>query len=126
MPDFQINDHILQKECESLATDIFADVCDGMAEDETPEDYRDEMNERAWQDADGHEWVIYNFKALMLCAHCDVSDGEAFLEDVGMPAEPTIYSLACAIAFGEIRARIEACLQELCDEWEDKREGAAE
>jgi hypothetical protein len=126
MSDEQFSDYKLQKECESLAQDIFDEMLVGMARDETPENYRDEMNDRAHEAADWHEWVIYNHSALMLCAHCDVSNGEAFLEDVGMPEEVTLHKLACAIAYGEIRARIEGALQELAEAWEDDRPEAPE
>ncbi len=120
MSEFQINDHLFSKECDDLAASIFAEV---FADSDTakgmgPDDWRDEMTDRAHETADGHEWVIYNYKALMICAHCDVSEGEAFREDVGMPSEVTIYKLACMIVYGEMRARIEAKLQELADEWE--------
>jgi hypothetical protein len=122
MSDFQINDHILTKECESLAADIFAEYVAKLGEDETPEDYRDEMVERAHETADWHEWVVYNYKALMLCAHCDVSQGEEFCDDVGLPDGPmSLHKIACAIAYGEIRARISAALGGLIEEWETSK-----
>lgn len=117
MSDFQINDRILSDECEGLARDIFDEVMAQYA-GENPEDYRDEMDDRAHQKADGHQWVIYNYQALMLCAHCDVSQGEEFLEDVGMPEEVTIHKLACTIAYGEIRARIMDEINDLIEAWE--------
>lgn len=122
MTDFQINDHILTKECDELAAEIFAEAIADMADDETPENYRDEMSDRAHETADGHEWVIYNYKALMLCAHCNTENGEDFMDDVGAPSEPDIYKLACMLAFGEMRARIEQEIDRLVDEWEDTRE----
>ena len=118
MSNFEINDGILQRECDSIAKEIFDDVM-GRHPGENPEDYRDDMDDRAHEDADGHEWVIYNFKALMLCAHCDVSAGEEFLEDVGMPEDVTIHKLATAIAYGEIRARIMAEIEDLIKAWEE-------
>ena len=121
MTDFQINDYLLSKECDDLAREIFEEAIAGMADDETPEDYRDDMSDRAHEYADGHEWVIYNYKALMLCAHCDTTMGEDFMDDVGAPSEPDIYKLACMLAFGEMRGRIESALDELIEEWEDTR-----
>lgn len=127
MADFQINDHILAKECDSLAAEIFAECVAKLDEGETPEDYRDEMDDRAHETADGHEWVIYNYKALMLCAHCDVGNGEEFMSDVGFEwnDDSTIYSVATVLAYGEMRARITGEIQRLCEEWEEAREVAA-
>lgn len=122
---FEISDRQLTAECDKLAADIFAEMLDGMAADETPEDYRDEMSDRAHEAADGHQWTIYTHQAIMLCAHCDISQGEAFLEDTGMPQDVTFGSLATAIAYGEIRARIDTELGRLVDDWEDTREAAA-
>lgn len=120
MSDFQINDYLLTKECAALAKDIFDET---MAEhsDSEPEDLREDMFDRAHEAADGHEWVIYNYRALMLCAHCDTSDGEDFLDDVGFEwnqGESTIYTVATAIAYGEMRARIEQDIQQLIEDWE--------
>lgn len=124
MTEFQINDYILSKECDDLAREIFNEVIADMADDETPEDYRDEMSDRAHETADGHEWVIYNYKALMLCAHCDTTRGEDFMDDVGAPSKPDIYDLACMLAFGEMRGRIEAEIDDLIEAWADEHEDA--
>ena len=118
MTDFQINDHILAKECEGLARDIFDDIMTEAADDETAEQLRDDMSDRVSESVDGHEWVIYNYKALMACAHCNVDEGEAFLEDVGMPETPTIYSLASLILYGEMRARIDSKINDMVEAWE--------
>ena len=124
MADFQINDRLLSDECELLAREIYAEVME-QHPGENPEDYRDEMDDRAHETADGHQWVIYNYQALMLCAHCDVSQGEEFLEDVGMPEDVTIHKLACTIAYGEIRARIMDEIKDLIEAWEPADEDEA-
>lgn len=116
MSDFQINDYILTKECDGIAAEIFAEIMADADDDETAEDKRDDMFDRAHETADGHEWVIYNYKALMLCAHCDTTQGEEFLDDTGfewVQGESTIYTVATAIAYGEMRARIESELSGL-------------
>ncbi len=118
MTDFQINDHILAKECEGLARDIFEAIMGDAAEDETADDMRDDMRDRVHESVNGHEWVIYNYKALMACAHCNVDEGEAFLEDVGMPETPTIYYLASLILYGEMRARTDSEISDMIDAWE--------
>lgn len=62
----------------------------------------------------------------MLCAHCDVSQGEEFLEDVGIPEDVTIHKLACAIAYGEMRARIMGEIEEMIEAWEEPEEDDAD
>lgn len=118
MTDFEINDRILQKECDEIAKEIFDEMLAEMSDDESPEDYRDEMSDRVREYADGHEWVIYNYKALMLCAHCNTDMGEDFMDDVGAPSEPDIYKLACMLAYGEMRGRIESALSDLIDNYD--------
>lgn len=121
MSEFQINDCLLQREADQIAKEIFDEIM-GPHLGENPEDYREEMDERAHEAADGHEWVIYNYKALMVCAHCDVSQGEEFLEDAGMPEEATIHRIACTIVYGELRARIMAEIEDMVGEWEEPEE----
>ena len=118
MTEFQINDHILAKECEGLARDIFEEIMRDAAEDETAEQLRDDMSDRVHESVDGHEWVIYHYKALMAYAHCNVDQGEEFLEDVGMPETPTIYSLACLILYGEMRSRVDSEISDMIEAWE--------
>lgn len=121
MTEFQINDYILQKKCEELAQDIFDDVLQ-FNHDISEDDLREKCDERAHENADSHEWVIYNHKALMMCAHCDVSQGEEFLIDTGMPEDPTIYRLATTIAYGEMRARIMDAIETLIENRETEEE----
>lgn len=120
MSTFEISDFIFNRECEQLAREIVEDIRREHPGEDLA-DYRDEMSDWIHETADGHNWVIYNHKALMICAHCDVSDGEAFLEDVGMPEDPTIYSIASLIVFGEMRARIESEVDEILAEIEESK-----
>ena len=115
------SDFILAKECQELAQEIFDEMTEDMARDETPEDKRDDMMDRAHEAADGHLWVIYTHYVLMMCAHCDTTRGEEFVDDVGLPQPFTLQSAATAVAYGEMRARIEEELSELIDNWEDTR-----
>jgi|GEM_PF-1388519 len=115
MTHFQINDHLLTQECDVLARAIIDEIKAGMAGDETLADYRDEMTDRAHEWADGHEWAIYHYKAILLCGHCNTDNGEQFLENVGMPETPTFEGLASFIAYGEIRARIEQAIDEMIE-----------
>ena len=125
MSTFEINDHILTKECDDLAREIFDDVMTGR-EGENPEDKRGEMDDRAYETADGHEWTLYTHKALPLCTHCDTSFGDEFLADVGMPEEPNLHKLACMIAFGEMRGRIMEEIDRLIEEWEPAEDEEAD
>jgi hypothetical protein len=114
-----MNDHILTKECDSIARNIFEEIMENAAPDETPEDYRDDMMDRVHEWIDGHEFVIYYHKAIMTCAHCNTDQGEEFLEDTGMPKEPTFGGLACIIVYGEMCARVAESLNaNLVESWE--------
>ena len=68
--------------------------------------------------ADGSEHVIYYGKAYAICQHCNIEQGEQFLQDVGSPENPTYDSLATVIAYGELKARIERELMKLIKESE--------
>lgn len=106
-----ITDYGLTRECEALAKEIFEEGGD-----------QKEMFDRAHEYADSHEYVIYNWQALQLCANCDTSQGESFLDDIGFEwkqGESTIYTIATTIAYGEIRARIETALNDLVKESEN-------
>lgn len=123
MSDFQISDHLLFRECDQLAQDIFDEVMSD-AGDSTAEDMRDTMQDRAHAAADGHQWVIYTHKSLMICAHCDTSQGEQWLEDTGMPQDVTLSSLVAIIVYGEMTARIGDKLNDLIEAWEAPEEAA--
>ena len=56
----------------------------------------------------------------MICTHCDTSGGEALVYDIGEPTSD-IYKLATWIAYGEMRARIEAELSDLIDNYDESR-----
>lgn len=119
MPDFTLNDYLLYKEAESLAAEIFREVREDHIEEFDAGDcldYMDEMNDLAHETADGHEWVIYTYKAHTLCLHCNTDMGEERLEECGMPEEVTYDTLGCLIACGELRGRIDAALNDLCAE----------
>lgn len=117
-----ISDYSLQEECELIAQSIFDEAMDDLDAHETAEDKRDDMMDRVHEDVDGHQWVIYHYRAHQVCS-CNTDLGEQFLEDIGMPSEVTYDSLATIIAFGEMKGRVEARIQELVDEWVDERGG---
>jgi hypothetical protein len=104
-------DYALQQYCEAAARDIFDE-----ADDKTD---TDAMFDRAHENADWCEHVIYYHRALQICANCNTDQGEEFLQEAGMPETVTFNGLATIIAYGEIRARIEVALQELISEHEE-------
>lgn len=97
MTDFEINDYILQKEAHSIAECII---------DECKDDDLAELYDRAWEYADGHQWVIYTYKALQLCANCRTDDGEQWLEDNCWEFKPSFSEIVSQIAFAELHCRI--------------------
>jgi len=74
---------------------------------------REDATEQAHEYADQSEHVIYYYKAHSICYHCSTDQGEQFLEDIGGIPNPTYDSLACSIAYGELRARIESALNDI-------------
>jgi len=73
MSEFKINDYILEQEAKEIITQ-------GIIEEK---EYGVPALEYAQQACDGHQWVIYTYKAILLCAECDTSAGEEYLEDFG-------------------------------------------
>lgn len=120
MSDVINTDRALYLECKNLAIEIFEEFLDKHGRDFDPEQYSDEMSDRAHEMADGHEAVIYNYRAIQICANCDTTLGEEFVEDTGLPENPTFESIACAIAYGQMRGQIEQELQEIVEAWESE------
>ncbi len=100
-----MNNHELTEYAESIAQEIFDQASD-----------RDEMSDLAFRYADGSEHVIYYGKAHSICQNCDTSQGESDLKDTSDPMQKTYDGFATAIAFCELRCRIETALNALCDE----------
>lgn len=72
MGEFIINDYLLRQEAASIVADILTDAQEG-----------DDIQDLIHQSCDGHEWVIFPYKALKLCAECNTADAETMLEDIG-------------------------------------------
>jgi len=102
------NDYELTRYCDEIADELWLEA----------DRDRDTALDYAHEAADGSEWVIYHGKARELCGACDVSEGEAFVEDVGLPDPFTFDALASMVAYGEIRARISQRVEELAEEWD--------
>jgi hypothetical protein len=116
MTKFQISEHAFQRGCESIAEEIIDEFKGDLKADEALADHENEISDRVWEYVDGHQWVIYHYKALKIAAECNVNNGEEFLEDVGMPETPTLSSIASMVVFGEMRARVERKIYDMIRE----------
>lgn len=96
------------------------EYCNGIAEDiaRDASDYEQAMD-WAHESADGSEHVIYTYKAHQVCQNCDIQQGEdLFNECYGGEHSKSYDEIASIMAYGEIRARIEARLYEIFEERE--------
>jgi len=105
MTDFTINNYELQQEAKRLAQECF----------DAGDTHGDDPNECLWQTCDGHEWSIYTYKALLLCAECDTSEGEDYLEGLGMEFD-SLAQHACAVAFATLYCAAMDALADIEDE----------
>ena len=96
----RISDYDLQARAEDIAAEAFQMF---PADELAASDFIHES-------CDGLDWVIYHHKALTICAHCRVDAGEQYVEEVGLPENVTLWSLASLIVFGEIMHRAEIAL----------------
>ena len=69
----------------------------------------------AHQYADGCEWVIYTYKAHLLCLNCNTDDGQAFVNDCYAGTSMTYDEMGSAYAYGELHSRIMSALNTLFD-----------
>jgi hypothetical protein len=119
----RFDDYALDKECKSIAQEIFDIYKDDYCEDGEEIDAFDHtLTDSVSEHVDGHEFVIYHHKALRFCAECDVSDGEEFLADIGLPHEITIHNLASTILYGEMESRVRHFLEQIVEEYNDSIE----
>mgnify|MGYP005995793357 CR=1 FL=1 len=101
--DFQLTEY-----CNEIAADIARDASD-----------HEQATDWAHESADGSEHVIYTYKAHQVCQNCDIQQGEEFFADCYDDTHGKSYDeIASIMAYGEIRARIEARLYEIFEERE--------
>jgi len=112
-------DYALQREAKDAAIKIFETVQTEHGAEFNPDPYGSEWFRRIQQWANSSQHVIESYRAIQICTNCDVSKGEMFLEDVGLPEGVTFESLASTIVYGELRARISEELQVIFEEWEN-------
>ena len=104
MSDTIKNDHQLDQYAAAAARDIMEEV----------KQYGGEAYDMAHEHADACEHVIYYYKAHAICQNCNVENGEEFASDMDEPEDGWSYDgFAVAIAYGELRARIEQKLYDM-------------
>jgi hypothetical protein len=112
-----MNDYKLDLIAKAYAEDIFAEMkADGWTQDDA--------REAIWDMVDGSEHVIYYGKAHNICQTCDITNGEAFAEEIGLPEVVTYDNLASQIAFGELLYRVTVAFYELIEDYNEEAETA--
>ena len=104
MTDLIINDYVLH----TLANDYAQEIL------EQTQDI-DDAQDLAHEYADGSEWVIYYYKAHMLCQNCDIADGQYFVDDCWGDTPMSYDDMATRLAYGELHSRITTALYKLFD-----------
>lgn len=92
MSDFKINDYILHQEAKRLAEEAWQEYCDNGPTGGNAEDI-------LYRVIDGHYWTVYTYNALLLCAECNTTDGEQWLDDIGLEPTDSLGELATRVAF---------------------------
>ena len=127
MIDHIQNNHDLATVAAKIAKEIFDDVREGEGEGFDPDACRSDMVDRAWEEVDGCQHVIYTSRALSICANCDTSAGEGYLDDIyGEPFnECESFADVCTrLAFAVLYCEVILQLDELIDNYETPEETA--
>ena len=102
MTDLIMNDYVL----DTLANDYAQEIL------EQTQDVG-EAYDLAHQYADGSEWVIYHYKAHMLCQNCNIADGQEFVDSCWSDTPMSYDEMATRLAYGELQNRITTALYNL-------------
>ena len=90
---------------DAYAADIAAEIAEEI------KGHGGDAYDMAHERADGSEHVFYYHKAHAICQNCNTDAGEDFISDTGEPEGGWAYNgFAVAIAYGELRHRIERAL----------------
>jgi hypothetical protein len=103
MSEFIINDYTLQNEAIEIAKQ-------GIREER---EFGVPALEYVQQACDGHEWVIYTYKAIKLCAECNTDEGEQYLDDCGLDQFDSFGDHATKLAYATMLGACQAALCEL-------------
>lgn len=120
MSDMIKSDYELNKAAESYAQAIFEDFKADHGEDFNPESLKSEMFERAWEDADQSEHVIYTARAISIACNCSTDDAENHLEDIyEKPFDgcETFAEICTRLAFMTLLIEIESELETLIENY---------
>lgn len=123
--DTQITEYTLNQECESLAKSII-DEFDGDKSD--IDALREYAYERAHECADGHQWVIYTYKARQV-ASIAPADAEEYLAEIcDRPFDgcETFGDVCTQLAYAALYTGIMESLNTLIDEIEENASGEEE
>ena len=116
--DTQITEYTLNQECESLAKSIIEEF-DGDKSD--IDALREYAQERAHEDADGHQWVIYTYKARQVASIAPCA-AEEYLEEIYEKSFDgcDIFSDVCTwLAYAALYTGITESLDTLIEEIEE-------
>lgn len=116
--DTQITDYALNRECDSLAKSIIDDFDGDKADIDALREY---AQERAHEAADGHQWVIYTYKARQV-ASIAPADAEEYLAEIcDKPFDgcETFGDVCARLAYAALYTGIMESLNTLIDEIEE-------
>ena len=117
----QMSNHILTTECVSLLDDVLSDFdfdsfvserydadadvdVDELVEDFVNEHYS-EISERINEYVDSHQYVIYTHWGWKICANCDITYGEDYVDEMGLSNFSSVSDIITAISYGEMVGR---------------------
>lgn len=115
-----ITEHNLTIECQDIVRFAIFDY--GQAD--THEDIEDYVQDRIYEAVDGHQWVIYTYRAHELCRECETDRGEAYIDELGMTPK-TYDEFATLIAFGEMLTRCQEMAYDMIEEFNNGETEAA-
>lgn len=116
--DTQITEYALNRECESLAKSIIDEFDGDKADIDALREY---ANDRAHEDADGHQWVIYTYKARQV-ASIAPGDAEEYLAEIcDKPFDgcETFGDVCTRLAYAALYTGIQDSLTTLIEEIEE-------
>jgi hypothetical protein len=115
-----ITEYTLRQECESLAKSIIDEYPGDKTDIADIESLRQYAEERAHEDANGHQWVIYTYKASQV-ARIAPNDAEQYLADIyGKPFDgcDTYGDVCTRLAYAALYTGIREELDEMLEAME--------
>ena len=111
-------------EIQTSAEEMLSEILDPRdAEEESPDDLRDRIQERTWEYADGSAWTIYTSRALSVLSISDNADYTVSEFGTDGLAEALADGSAWSrLAFGAVYADVFEIVSETFEEYEETRE----